>query len=141
MGKKSFSLAPFGRGTFLPVFLYPKHFSFFCRSEKKREKQEQIPVPNPCNVTWVESKNKNIEVHFPNHQRWYAKWKFSQSMYTLHSRFRTFGTDLYAQSVLSNKKSASELGQKFIKSALLMGFALFKMATFVSRRRRTPCCV
>ncbi len=42
-------------------------------------------------------------------------------MYTLHTRFCTFGTDLYAQSVLSNKISASELSRKFIKSALLVG--------------------
>ncbi len=32
-----------------------------------------------------------------------------------------FGTDLHAHSVLSNKISASELSQKFIKSALLAG--------------------
>ncbi len=36
----------------------------------------------------------------PNHQRWYAKWKPGQNMYTSHTRFGTFGTDLYAQSVL-----------------------------------------
>ena len=35
--------------------------------------------------------------------------------------FCTFGVDLYAQSVLVNKVSASELSQKFIKSALLVG--------------------
>ncbi len=42
-------------------------------------------------------------------------------MHILHTRFCTFGTDLYAQSVLSNKISASEISQKFIKSALLVG--------------------
>ena len=31
------------------------------------------------------------------------------------------GADLYAQSVLSNKISASELSREFIKSALLVG--------------------
>ncbi len=38
--------------------------------------------------------------------------------------FRTFGADLYAQSVIINKISASELSQKFIKSALLVGLPL-----------------
>ncbi len=43
-------------------------------------------------------------------------------MYTLHARFFcTFGTDLYAQSVLTNKISASELSRKFIKGPLLVG--------------------
>ncbi len=28
------------------------------------------------------------------------KWKLSRNMYTLHTRFRTFGIDLHAQSVL-----------------------------------------
>ena len=41
---------------------------------------------------------------------------------TLHTRFCTFGTDLYAQSVLINKIFASELRRKFIKNALLVGF-------------------
>ena len=36
--------------------------------------------------------------------------------------FCMFGADLYAQSVLVNKISASELTRKFIKSALLVGF-------------------
>ncbi len=42
-------------------------------------------------------------------------------MYTLHTRFCTFGADLCAQSVLINKNSSSELSRKFIKSALLVG--------------------
>ncbi len=58
----------------------------------------------------------------PNHQRWYAKWKLSWNMHTLHTRFCTFGTDLHAPSVLSNKTSASELSRKLIKSALLVGY-------------------
>ncbi len=32
----------------------------------------------------------------PNHQGWYPKWKLSQNMYTLHTHFCMFGTDLYA---------------------------------------------
>ena len=38
--------------------------------------------------------------------------------------FRTFGTDLHAQSVLINKISASELRRKFIKGPLLVGYAI-----------------
>ena len=60
----------------------------------------------------------------PNHQRWYAKWKLSRNMYTLHTRFHTFGTDLYSRSVIINEISASELSWKFIKSALLVGIDL-----------------
>ncbi len=47
-------------------------------------------------------------------------------MYTLSTRFCTFGADLHAQSVLSNKISASELTRKFIKSALLVGTSIKK---------------
>ncbi len=65
----------------------------------------------------------------PNHQRWYARWKLSWNMYTMHTRFCTFRADLYAQSVLTNKISASELSPKFInKSALLVGFNKGKRA-------------
>ncbi len=42
-------------------------------------------------------------------------------MYTLHTCFCEFRVDSRAQSVLSNKISASELSQKFIRSALLAG--------------------
>ena len=63
-------------------------------------------------------------VCLPNHQRWRAKWKLSRNVHTLHTRFGTFGTELYAQSVLSNKISALELTRKFIKSALLVGFSV-----------------
>ncbi len=61
----------------------------------------------------------------PNHhQWWYAKWKLSWNMYTLHSTcFCLFGTNLYAQWVIVKKNSALELSQKFIKSALLVGEA------------------
>ncbi len=57
----------------------------------------------------------------PNHQRWHAKWELSRNMYTSHTCFWTFGTDLNAKSVLTNKISASELGRNFIKVALLVG--------------------
>ncbi len=46
-------------------------------------------------------------------------------MYTLHTRFCTFGTDLHARSVLINKISASELSRKFTKGELLVGFCSF----------------
>ncbi len=42
-------------------------------------------------------------------------------MYTLHTDYCTFGANLYAQSALVNKISASELSREFIKSALLVG--------------------
>ncbi len=46
-------------------------------------------------------------------------------MYTLRTRFfARFGADLYAQSVIINRISASELSWKFIESALLVGQAL-----------------
>ena len=52
----------------------------------------------------------------PNHQRGYAKWNLSWNYrYTLHTCFCMFGTNLYAQSVLINKISASQLSQKFVK--------------------------
>ena len=51
----------------------------------------------------------------PNQQRWYAKWKLSWNMYTLHTCLA------HAQSVLIKKNSASELSWKFIESALLVG--------------------
>ncbi len=44
-------------------------------------------------------------------------------MYTLHACFCTFGTDLYAQSVLINRISASELSRNFIRDPLLVGYA------------------
>ncbi len=44
---------------------------------------------------------------------------------TLHSCFCTFGSHLYAQSVLINKISALELSRRFIKGALLVGSAIF----------------
>ncbi len=58
---------------------------------------------------------------WPNHQRRHAKWKLSSNVYTLHTRFCTLGADSYAQSVLINKISASELSRKFVKAALLVG--------------------
>ncbi len=45
--------------------------------------------------------------------------------------FARFGADLYyAQSMLSNKISASELSRKFIKSALLVGISLSLSLSF-----------
>ncbi len=60
----------------------------------------------------------------PDHQRWHAKWKLSRNVHKLRTRFffYTFGADLYAQSVLIDKASASELRRRFIKSALLVGW-------------------
>ena len=41
----------------------------------------------------------------------------------IHTHIAFCTSNLYAQSVLSNKISASELKGKFVKSALLVGFA------------------
>ncbi len=60
-------------------------------------------------------------IDVPTTNRWYAKWKLSWNMYALNTRFCTLGADLYAQSVLTNKISLSELTRKFVKSALLVG--------------------
>ena len=46
----------------------------------------------------------------------------NESLVGIYTRFCTFGTNLYAQSVLVIKISASELSQKFIKVALLVGY-------------------
>ncbi len=40
--------------------------------------------------------------------------------------FGTFGADLHARSVLTNKISASKLSRKFVKSALLVGNESFE---------------
>ncbi len=45
----------------------------------------------------------------------------SKHVHVAHKFFARLGTDLHAQSMLSNRISASELGRKFIKSALLVG--------------------
>ena len=42
--------------------------------------------------------------------------EYVPGIYTMHTRFCTFGVDLYAQSVIINKIPASELSQKFVKS-------------------------
>ncbi len=57
--------------------------------------------------------------YVPNHQRWYAKRKPGWNVYKSHTRFCTFGTNLHAQSVLTDKISASELR----RSAWLVGYA------------------
>ncbi len=44
----------------------------------------------------------------------------------------TFGADLYAQSMLISKLSASELSRKFIKSALLVGKHFFFKADLIT---------
>ncbi len=49
--------------------------------------------------------------------------------------FARWAPDLHAQSVIINKISASELSQKFIKSALLVGFpALSRLSNLGTNR-------
>ena len=51
-------------------------------------------------------------------------------MYTSHACFARLSGNLYAQSVLSNKISASELTRKFIKGALLVGSSPLRLSKF-----------
>ena len=48
----------------------------------------------------------------------------SEHVHVTCTFFALFGTDLHAQSVLSDKISASELRRKFMKSAFLVGEVL-----------------
>ena len=61
--------------------------------------------PGLTSLYRVVSKNEHLILlcSIPNHQRWHAKWKLGQNTYMLRTRFRMFGTDLHAQSVLMNK--------------------------------------
>ncbi len=62
-------------------------------------------------------------------------------IHTAHTRFCTFGGDLYAQSALTNKISASELTRKFIKSALLVGWYLWKrVCVFITSDQKLIRC-
>ncbi len=89
-------------------------------SDNKRESLSWIVRQHQANSCWVVSYSLDI-LYIPNHQWWYAKWKLSWNMYThcIHV-FARLALDLYAQSVLIDKISASELSRKF-KSALLVG--------------------
>ncbi len=51
--------------------------------------------------------------NYPTSNSGMQKWKLSWNTCTLQTRFCTFGTDLYAQLVLTSKISASELSRKF----------------------------
>ncbi len=53
--------------------------------------------------------------------------------------FCTFDADLYAQTVPSNKISASELRRKFIKSALLVGHPELTVSTRFQELRDGMC--
>ncbi len=59
---------------------------------------------------------------FPTTNGGMQNWSSVGILYTLHTRFSTFGNDLCDQSVLINKITASELSRKSVKSALLVGF-------------------
>ncbi len=58
------------------------------------------------------------------------------SSYTLHAHFCTFGADAYAQSVLSNKISASKLRRKFIKSVLVGKSHIAQVTKFSDRQKQ-----
>ncbi len=58
--------------------------------------------------------------------------KFSWNMCSLHTRLSTFGANLYAQSVLSHKISASELrvGSLLRERSLLVGILAYRLRRF-----------
>ncbi len=69
----------------------------------------------------------------PNHQRWYAKME-AQSEHVhvayIHVFFARLAPDLYTQSVLVKKVSASELSPKFINRVLLVGMVVYFLLTW-----------
>ncbi len=70
----------------------------------------------------------------PNHQLWCAKWKLSRNVYTLRTRFlHVLAPDLRARPVPINKISASELSQKSIKSALLVGLDMKTLTVKIAK--------
>ncbi len=69
----------------------------------------------------IEKKTSRERGKHPTTNGGMQKRNLSWSTNTLDTRVCTFGADLYTQSVLINKISASELRRKFIKGALLVG--------------------
>ena len=74
----------------------------------------------------LRSVQRRITPYFPTTNGGTQKWKLGRNMCTfcVHGDFfffARFGTDLHAQSVLSNKISASELRRKFVKGPLSVG--------------------
>ena len=68
----------------------------------------------------------------PNQQRWHAKWKLRRNMYTLRATFlHVLAPTRMLSRRLVTKISASELRRKFVKGALLVGYA-----TMQKRRER-----
>ncbi len=61
-----------------------------------------------------------FKFHVPNHPRWYAKWKLSWNMYTLHKLvFAHLAPICMLSRCLLTKISASELSQKFLKECVV----------------------
>ncbi len=58
---------------------------------------------------WCVNARSGQQAAHPTNKGGMRKWKLSWNKYTMHTRFCTFGPDLHAQLVLSNKISASEL--------------------------------
>ncbi len=57
---------------------------------------------------------------------WHANWKLRICKRCIHVRKHVWAPDLYAQLVIINKISASELSRKLNKSALLVGHVYVK---------------
>ncbi len=94
------------------------------KQNRKKKRQRKAPIKKQYFVCVPKAARGAIFVAIcPTTNGWHAKWKkLSRNMYTLRTRFCTFGCRL-ACSVgwLVNKISTSELRRKSIKSALLVG--------------------
>ena len=76
-----------------------------------------------CTTVFQIKKSVSL-VFIPNHQRWYAEWKYiSVGIYThrLRTRFCTFGADLYAYAVLFNKISPSSSVGSLLRVSCWLG--------------------
>ncbi len=78
-----------GGGEKTGAMLHPFPFSFFF-SPRRKEESRNLASTERCDDANEEGGGEGEKE--PNHQRWYAKWKISRNMYTLHARFFcTFG--------------------------------------------------
>ncbi len=82
-----------------------------------------------------------MRAQFPTTKGGMQNGKVSRNVYTMHARFCTFGADAHAQSMLISKVSASELSRKFIKSALLVGVAVWVVLLLTQPRTRVASFV
>ncbi len=91
---------------------------------KWKKNEEKNIINRICSVTRAEGQGQRGKQYrlvptFPNHQRWYAKWKLSRNMYTLYT-FCMFGANLYMLNWHLLIKFLHQ-SRKFIKGPLLIG--------------------